>query len=550
MMSQDRFGFQFNSSDVSANETVVCGNNNNNNNMENVQNVNPIDSGIEHRDVTVGDETKTSSDCDNMDDEDIDIIAERIIANIISCVDEEIEKDTIVEKKNRDILEKIRVIPEKNRVIPEKNSGEDNNGTSQKMSGIRDGEQRIKHGEQRIKEKSVAQKNIVNKNIVIDESMVVEKNTIEESIVGSSIVTKNIEENIEENNKENIKENIEENIKENTEENIEENNEKNYLHVTRDTEDFMDVTEEDSSGNKHNSSSDVYNGSDNNQADVHGDVCGNEDNVNNNFDDEDDDSASVRIVRSSGDGMTRENSSERMDDDDCCSEFEASQNEVTESEIERQYMVSPSSSHTSASSQALFSSPLSPSMVSSHSSPRKRHFATTNSMRKALRIEKYLWFERLTTNAYPPQRGSTGAVGYDLRSAYNYLIPSNGRALVKTDLSLRFPAGTYGRLAPRSGLALKYNIDVGAGVIDPDYTGNVCALLINHGTTDFLVEKGDRIVQLICERAVFPILEDITISDDDGNIVVDIADTNECFTRRRGDKGERGSHGFGSSGMR
>ena len=47
------------------------------------------------------------------------------------------------------------------------------------------------------------------------------------------------------------------------------------------------------------------------------------------------------------------------------------------------------------------------------------------------------------------------------------------------------PAGTYGRIAPRSGLALKHGIDVGAGVIDPDYRGNVGILLFNFSDTDF-----------------------------------------------------------------
>ena len=57
--------------------------------------------------------------------------------------------------------------------------------------------------------------------------------------------------------------------------------------------------------------------------------------------------------------------------------------------------------------------------------------------------------------------------------------------MVPTDVVVALPAGTYGRIAPRSGLALKHGIDVGAGVIDPDYRGNVGILLFNFSDTDF-----------------------------------------------------------------
>lgn len=198
---------------------------------------------------------------------------------------------------------------------------------------------------------------------------------------------------------------------------------------------------------------------------------------------------------------------------------------------------------------------------------RKRRVVGTTTLDAAAKILKSenccLSFERLTANAYPPYRGSIGAVGYDLKSAYDYRIPAHSRVLVKTDLSIRFPPGTYGRLAPRSGLALKHSIDVGAGVIDPDYTGNVCALLINHSDTVFQVKRGDRVVQLICERAVFPTLRDVTVNDDNGNIVVDITNDDNDDNEKRANVGDggydcdtnkfvdvRGSKGFGSSGIR
>lgn len=56
-----------------------------------------------------------------------------------------------------------------------------------------------------------------------------------------------------------------------------------------------------------------------------------------------------------------------------------------------------------------------------------------------------------------------------INSAYEYTVPAHGKELVKTDLQIAVPENTYGRIAPRSGLAWKNHIDVGAGVIDADY---------------------------------------------------------------------------------
>ena len=55
-----------------------------------------------------------------------------------------------------------------------------------------------------------------------------------------------------------------------------------------------------------------------------------------------------------------------------------------------------------------------------------------------------------------------------------------------TDLAIALPEGTYGRVAPRSGLAWKKHIDVGAGVIDRDYRGNVGVVLFNHSSEDLI----------------------------------------------------------------
>jgi deoxyuridine 5'-triphosphate nucleotidohydrolase len=81
--------------------------------------------------------------------------------------------------------------------------------------------------------------------------------------------------------------------------------------------------------------------------------------------------------------------------------------------------------------------------------------------------------------------------------------------------------------APRSGLAVKNFIDVGAGVVDYDYRGNVGVVLFNHGEEDFVVKRGDRVAQLILER----------ICTADAVEVDELPGT------------ERGEGGFGSTGV-
>ena len=117
---------------------------------------------------------------------------------------------------------------------------------------------------------------------------------------------------------------------------------------------------------------------------------------------------------------------------------------------------------------------------------------------------------------------------FQLQLSYFQVIPAGGRGVVKTDISIACPAGTYARIAPRSGLAVKKGIDVGAGVVDADYRGNVGVVLFNFGTEDFTVDVGDRIAQLILEKVnMAPVVE-----------VEELTET------------ERGAGGFGSTGVK
>ena len=76
-----------------------------------------------------------------------------------------------------------------------------------------------------------------------------------------------------------------------------------------------------------------------------------------------------------------------------------------------------------------------------------------------------LRFVKLTENAQTPTRGSSGAAGLDLYSAYDMIVPARENVLISTDLQIQLPEGCYGRIAPRSGLALKHHIDIG-GVLN------------------------------------------------------------------------------------
>src|SRR6056300_1714550 len=115
-----------------------------------------------------------------------------------------------------------------------------------------------------------------------------------------------------------------------------------------------------------------------------------------------------------------------------------------------------------------------------------------------------LLVKKLNGSAYVPARGSPLAAGYDMCSSVDTTIKSGCRGLVDTGIAFTVPYGTYGRIAPRSGLAVKKGIQVGAGVIDRDYTGEVKVVLFNHGDEDFVIKKGDRIAQLIIEKIEMP----------------------------------------------
>jgi len=87
----------------------------------------------------------------------------------------------------------------------------------------------------------------------------------------------------------------------------------------------------------------------------------------------------------------------------------------------------------------------------------------------------------LLPEAKIPVQGSKGAIGYDLYAMDDHNLNPGTRLVIPVGIAIATPPGTYGRIAPRSSLSAKYSIDLGAGVIDPDYRGEIKVLLINNG---------------------------------------------------------------------
>ena len=93
--------------------------------------------------------------------------------------------------------------------------------------------------------------------------------------------------------------------------------------------------------------------------------------------------------------------------------------------------------------------------------------------------------KKLDPQAKIPTRGSAQAAGHDLYANESKPIPARGQEVVRTGISITPPSGTYGRIAPRNGMAVKHRIAVNAGVIDSDYTGEIKVVLVNMGNQDY-----------------------------------------------------------------
>jgi len=138
-------------------------------------------------------------------------------------------------------------------------------------------------------------------------------------------------------------------------------------------------------------------------------------------------------------------------------------------------------------------------------------------------------WKKLNPEAQLPEYKTAGASGMDIKSVEDVVIQPGKTAVVDTGLAVVLPEGYEAQVRSRSGLAVKGVVVANSpGTIDNDYAGPVKVILINHSSEPFVVSKGDRVAQIVISAYVQSI-----------NVLVEqVKDT------------ERGSGGFGSTGMR
>jgi len=143
-----------------------------------------------------------------------------------------------------------------------------------------------------------------------------------------------------------------------------------------------------------------------------------------------------------------------------------------------------------------------------------------------------LLIKKLYDDAIVPTYGSDCAAGLDLYAFGEYNVPGKTRKVISTGICIEWSGNDdknyYMRIAPRSGLSVKKSIDIGAGVIDYDYRGEIKVCLINNSDIQFTIHHGDRIAQAILEKiSRFELIE----------VVDELGST------------DRGNGGFGSTGI-
>ena len=132
---------------------------------------------------------------------------------------------------------------------------------------------------------------------------------------------------------------------------------------------------------------------------------------------------------------------------------------------------------------------------------------------------------KLSKGAYMPTRAHAADAGLDLYSPIEVNVPPKGHATIDTGVHVELPQGTVGMVKSKSGLNVKHGIQ-SEGVIDVGYTGSIMVKLYNHSNRGYIVEKGDKISQLVILPILTPDLE----------LVDELDET------------ERGTGGFGSTG--
>lgn len=129
-----------------------------------------------------------------------------------------------------------------------------------------------------------------------------------------------------------------------------------------------------------------------------------------------------------------------------------------------------------------------------------------------------------------PSYETVGSAGCDVRSDHDATINPGDKLLIKTGLFVEIPVGYEIQVRPRSGLAFKHGLTVlnSPGTIDADYRGEIGVILINHGSDQIFLKRGERIGQLVLNK----------VEQIEWESVLALSDTT------------RGSGGFGSTGKK
>jgi dUTP pyrophosphatase len=96
--------------------------------------------------------------------------------------------------------------------------------------------------------------------------------------------------------------------------------------------------------------------------------------------------------------------------------------------------------------------------------------------------------------------GPVEDAGMDLRAVERVVLQPGIAQAVPTGIAIELPAGHEAQVRPRSGLGLKHSLTVNFGTIDPGYRGEIRVIMFNLGRADYVIEKGDRIAQLVVSR--------------------------------------------------
>ena len=120
------------------------------------------------------------------------------------------------------------------------------------------------------------------------------------------------------------------------------------------------------------------------------------------------------------------------------------------------------------------------------------------------------FFQKLSEKAIIPHQATPGSVGYDLFTPIDFQIQPKEQKTVFIDLAITPPEGYYAQLMSKSGLTVLYELEVKAGVIDPDFTGNIGVVLKNNSDQPIECLVGEQIAQLLFIKVATPILVQVT----------------------------------------